>query len=597
MRVDTDDGLTTRLERRLERERHARAETERIAEEATTRLFALVNELAIFHDVLEQIPNPVAMVDAGGSVSFLNNATRRTLLIDEGVDVANIRLTDFYPKLSLRSLLEIAIPAARETGAWRGELAMRRSDGVEIPVAQDLVVHRGSGGDCYIVLIRDLSEDKAREAELRRTAYVDPVCGLPNRTAAREEIERRLRSKRSGFVQPTVTVLTVALDGMSDVNTNYGHDAGDRLLVGVADRLQLLLEPSELLAKIGPVDFCAIVGEGDRVEALVEMIIETLTRPFWVSGRQIVIGCNIGSATSTTASATSEMVLRQSEIATALAKVDGRSAHRTYDPSQLMARMSQMEVEQELHHALSRDEFQAHFQPIIDLVSGDVRGHETLIRWEHPKMGSVGPDTFIPLAEDNGRIVDIGAWIARRGVEQLIEWNTGRTVDPLFMSLNLSARQFSWDGLMPFLRELTAQDVDPALLQLEITETATMTDPQRTARRVAEIRDLGFAVAIDDFGTGYSSMTYLKDLHADTLKIDRSFISDVAESPRDRAVLRAMVELARSLEMKVVAEGVEDAEQLAALRELGVEFAQGFLFSRAAPPTAFTADGRIIQPS
>ena len=595
MSIDTDDGLTTRLERRLRRERSARAETERIAEEATTRLYALVNELAVFHDVLEQIPNPVAMADATGSVTFLNNAGRAALLVPDDVAVEDIRLSDFYPKLSMRSLVEIAMPQAQEHGSWRGELTMRRADGVEIPVAQDIVRHRGDDAEHYIVLIRDLSEDKAREADLRRAAYVDPVCGLPNRAAAAEEIRRHLGTSPHGGQRRSVAVVTIALEGVADVNTNYGHDAGDRLLVGVADRLQASLLGGEMLARVGPVEFCCVLGDQDRVDPLIDAVLESLARPFWVSGRQVVIGANAGSAAPVAVPVTAEMVLRQADIAVALAKAAGRGTRRVYDPSLLMVRLSQMEIEQELHHALDRGEIRTLFQPIVDTVTGELRGHEALLRWEHPRLGSIGPDTFIPLAEENGRIVDLGRWVAESGVAQLTEWNRRRTA-PIFMSLNLSARQFAWPGLLPFLERLPGPDLDPGLLQLEITETATMSDPSAAVQRVAAIRSLGYRVAIDDFGTGYSSMTYLKDLHADTLKIDRSFVADLAGSDRDRAVMRAMVELARSLGMKVVAEGVEDLEQLAALVDLGVEFAQGFLFGAPGVAAEFELTGAIPPP-
>ncbi|MEZ5279671.1 MAG: EAL domain-containing protein [Acidimicrobiales bacterium] len=599
--VSTDaEKRVAALERKLERERMARAETERIAEKATTRLYAMVRDLEMFEHVLEIIPDPLFMIDLDYTPKFMNAAARRLFLGDAKSEepIESLNLTERYPRWSLRLLEEVALPVVFERGAWRGELTMLRADGLEIPVSHDVVRHTVDDRPCLTVLVRDLSESKAVEAELRTAAYVDPVSGLPNRRAAIDDLANRLRQEDDRHESSSVGVISLGIEGMKDVAANYGHDVSNRLLIAIADRVQSVLRPGDVLARLGPSEFAILCNLGvdgpGIIDDLVGQVFYELTRPFGLHGRHHTLSAYAGAALTTFTSTTAEALLRDADIAGARARSQGRFKFSLFDPSLRITRISQMEIEQELHQAVNHDQLRAFFQPIVSTRTGMAVGHEALLRWIHPTRGMISPATFVPIAEENGQIVEIGRWVTRKAVEQLSAWNALRDDEPLYMSVNLSPRQFVWPGLLPYLKSLVETMSDPSLLQMEITETAAMGDPRESIARVREIRELGIQVAIDDFGTGYSSMTYLKDMQADTLKIDRAFVRDLFVSEQDRAIATAIVELARALDMKVVAEGVENDEQLGVLTEMGVAQVQGFWFSQPGPPEQFAANGDFM---
>jgi diguanylate cyclase (GGDEF)-like protein/PAS domain S-box-containing protein len=593
----THDELVSRLERRVERERATRLETERIAESTTSRLYELVSDLALFRQALELSPEAVIMTEAAGAVTFVNQAARKLFLAEADVEVAALDHGAFYPPWARDYLLSVAFPTAQTAGSWSGELAVKRHDGLEVPVSQ-VVVWTANGsedGGHFTVISRDLTETKAHEAELRRLAFIDAVCGLPNRAAALAEIDRRIGESRRG-THALNAVLMFGIEGLAAISANYGHEAGSRLMVAAADRLHTVLEHDDMLARVGPCEFLVVMTRpSDRISEigdLAERGFKTLSAPFSVLGRPILVGAVAGSARTGSPTAGGEVLLRDAETALAQARLQGSGEHRTFDPSLRMAGIARLETEQELLQAVERDEMVAHYQPIVDARSGTLQGYEALLRWDHPERGLLSPDAFIRIAEASGAIVGLGEWVLRTAVAQVRSWNEHRADgDELYISVNLSPRQFAAPGLIPALEEVLA-DIPAHLVQLEITDAEDNRERVVTERRIREVKALGARIAIDDFGTGYSSLTYLRELSADILKIDRGFLQDLSIG-RNRALVAAMVDIAQAFDMTTVAKGVEDSEQLEQLRQLGISAAQGYLFSPPAPPETFRRDGGL----
>ncbi len=445
----------------------------------------------------------------------------------------------------------------------------------------------------------DITERKELEGQLSHQAFHDPLTGLPNRILFRDRLEVAL-ARRSRSERP-VTVLFVDLDDFKNVNDSLGHDAGDRLLVEVARRFLSCVRPGDTVARLGGDEFAFLIEEdlvpsarpdaGSEAPAaalVAERVLASLSTPFSLRDKEVTVHPSVGIAVDDGSYDAGEL-LRNADVAMYAAKVRGKGRCEFYDPTMHAAALERLGLAEDLRQAVANRELFIHYQPVISLKEPDrgrVRGVEALVRWRHPHRGTIPPGEFIPLAEETEVIVEIGRLVLEEACRQVREWQTSDPEGkPLTLSVNLSARQFRQPDLARRVSEVLHETGLPASsLRLEITESAAMDDVDSALEILQQLKSLGVKTAIDDFGTGYSSLSYLGRLPVDTLKIDRSFVGRLGKDPESPAIVSTTVNLGRTLNLEVVAEGVETFEQLALLEELGCDLAQGYYFTRPLPP-------------
>ncbi len=428
----------------------------------------------------------------------------------------------------------------------------------------------------------------------------DPLTGLANRTMLAEVLARRLR--RPG----PLSVLFIDLDDFKDVNDSRGHAAGDVLLRAVADRLRGCARGDDLVARLGGDEFAVVVGaDPATARGVGQRVLQVLADPVHVEGRQLYVGASVGVAdTATTAERSAEVLLRNADLAMYLAKAGGKHRLVAFADGMDRAVRDKADLTADLGRALAEGQLAVHYQPTVPLDADGPRapgsealGFEALLRWHHPERGLVPPAEFVPLAEDTGHIHAIGAWVLRTATRQAARWSqaSGR---PVAVAVNLSPRQLGDDAVLAVVAGALAESgLPPTQLTLEVTEGVLVRDVDAAAARLAALRAMGVRIAIDDFGTGYAGLSYLRRLPVDTVKIDRSFVSGVAAGGDAVALVSSIVELARSLGLDVVAEGVEDEAQASVLRDLRCGRAQGFLYSRPLPPEAVERAGLVGPPA
>lgn len=422
--------------------------------------------------------------------------------------------------------------------------------------------------------------------EMQHLAFHDVLTGLPNRGLFFERLDHALARSRRDRGQ--VAVLFLDLDRFKNVNDSLGHAAGDQLLIGVSDRLRACLREPDTAARLGGDEFAVLIEEASGpVDAatVADRILEALRPPFTLSGSEVSISGSIGIAVSSHGQADAGTMLRDADLAMYRAKMDGSGSSFHFEPGMHSAAVQRLQLEGELRRALDRDEFVLHYQPLIDLRTGDLHSVEALVRWEHPTLGLVPPSDFIPLAEDTGLIVPIGYWILREALRQVRRWHSEYpTAFMLGLSVNLSARQVPRADLAARVHEILVDErFDPSLLTLEVTETALLRDTEAAAVCLQELKAMGVRIALDDFGTGYSSLGHVLRFPIDSLKVDRSFVAGVATSEERAAVARAIISLGRMLNLETVAEGIETDADLASLRAFECDLGQGFLLARPMP--------------
>jgi diguanylate cyclase len=426
--------------------------------------------------------------------------------------------------------------------------------------------------------VRYAVERKRSESELLRLALHDSLTGLPNRALFLDRLEVALaRSRRS---DDDVAVLIVDLDRFKKINDSLGHQAGDRLVTMVAARLSEQIDEGDTLARFGGDEF-SLLCPSTRALTMAERISEAVAAPFMLAETEVFLTTSIGIAVSDAQHRSATALMRDADAAMHRAKELGRSRHEMFDDVMRVAALERLETENALYRALQRSEIELHFQPEYDLAGGRVTGFEALVRWQHPQRGLLMPADFIPLAEETGLIIALGEWILDEACSHLARWRSEHLCDDLVMAVNLSARQLASPGLVGAVRDTLARHlVPPEALVLEITESLVVAEDDATRRTFADLRSLGVRIAVDAFGTGYASLAALKRFPADILKIDRAFVAGLGSDSADDAIVAAVVALARALGLAVVAEGVESARQRDAVKALGCDVGQGFLFAR-----------------
>jgi len=433
----------------------------------------------------------------------------------------------------------------------------------------------------------EINQFPKRLEQLTRQAFRDALTGLPNRALFMDRLTHGLTRARRRHEH--VAVLFLDLDRFKVINDTLGHTVGDQLLVEVSNRLGSSLRPGDTVARLGGDEFGLLledVADAETAELVALRIEAELAKPLIFEGREVFVTSSIGIALSSERLGTPEEVLRDADLAMYHAKAKGKARHEIFDGTMSAPALDRMDLEMDLRSAITNRDFRLHYQPILRLETGRIVEVEALIRWQHEKRGLLQPDAFIGLTEETGLIVPIGQWVLTEACRQARAWQIEFPRTPaLGMSVNLSAKQFQNPKLVEEITDaLTMSGLDPACLKLEITESVVMQDVPATLAKLHELKDLGIRLAIDDFGTGYSSLGYLKRFPVDTLKIDRSFVKGLSHEGGDSAIVRAVVTVAKSLNMDVTAEGIETDQQRLELKALGCEFGQGFLFGRPLTP-------------
>ncbi|MBU0828408.1 MAG: EAL domain-containing protein [Gammaproteobacteria bacterium] len=488
------------------------------------------------------------------------------------------------------TFMEQVLQGWADEGFWEGELWLPRDNGAYCAVQLSWVALRDDEGRLVqsIGFMRDLTLQHAAQKRIEELAYSDVLTGLPNRLLLSQRVDTAIQGARqsdTGFA-----ILFLDLDRFKIINDSLGHPFGDRVLQLVAERLQTCLRQTDMLCRLGGDEFVIYLHGGDAVvaESVARRILDDMLKPFTLDSMGFSIQCSIGMALYPQDGATLDDLIKQADTAMYRVKERGRGSYGFYQPQMNANLLSRMQMEHAMRQALGLHRMAVHYQPQVNMATGRITGAEALIRWTDPEFGSVSPAQFIPLAEESGYIVTLGAWVMEQSVREAALWMHSGT--PIMISVNVSALEFRQpDFVERITRLLAVHQLPPTLLELELTETILLQDAQEMEQRVRVLADLGIGLAIDDFGTGYSSLAYLKKLPIHKLKIDQSFVRGLPDDEGDRAIVSAIISIGRAMHIEVVAEGVETETQQAVLQAMQCDHYQGFLCAPGLPAEAFRA--------
>jgi diguanylate cyclase (GGDEF)-like protein len=481
-----------------------------------------------------------------------------------------------------------AITAGRE---WRGELHSRKKNGEHFWEYVLVSPIKGADGTIshFLTVSEDITLRKEYEDQLVRQANFDDLTGLPNRVLMLDRLQGAVAAARRA--ERRMALIFVDLDRFKSVNDRLGHAAGDRLLTMASERLQACMREGDTVARLGGDEFAAVLPSlGSQVDAeiIAGRIIEALSAPFVIDGQEVFCTASLGITVYPSDGEEPQVLMRNADAAMYRVKETGRNGFQFFTPEMNAQAAERGRLETHLRYALERGELALHYQPLVDLTSGRVVGAEALLRWNSPEFGAVRPNVFIPLAEDTGLIVPIGAWVLRTACRQAKAWRVANGPD--YVAVNVSIRQFRDGELDQRVADILDEvGLPPAGLELEVTESLLLDDSGAAMASLEALDEMGVRLSIDDFGTGYSSLGYLKRYPFSTLKIDHSFVSGAGEDPDDKALIEAIVAMAHSLRLKVIAEGVETRGQLDFLYAKACDAIQGYYISEPLPPDQFLA--------
>ena len=481
-------------------------------------------------------------------------------------------------------------------GQWQGEIWNRRKNGETYPEWLTISAIRDELGKTiqYVSVFSDITERFQREERIKYQAYHDALTGLPNRSLLHDRLSMALtHAHRSGKM---IAIMMLDLDRFKRINDTLGHPVGDILLQVVAKRLANTIRSGDTVSRLGGDEFAIIlenIGSVENVIKVAQKILRRMEAPVQIKAHDLYISTSIGISLYPTDGQDADSLLKFADTAMYQAKQEGRNQYRLYTPKMNDKALQRLAMENELRKALDREEFLVYYQPKLDLSSGKVIGAEALVRWKHPQLGFLSPSEFIPLAEETGLIKPVGDFVLRAACKQNKYWQD-KGLNEICISVNLSAVQFQQKNLLHKVTHcLTEVGLNPAYLELEITESSAIQNPQMTVKTLKEFKKLGIQLSIDDFGTGYSSLGLLNQLPLDTLKIDKSFIRDITSDKDNQAIVSAIIAMSHNLGIKLVAEGVETKEQMAYLKEHQCDQIQGYLIS---PPIAAEQFEKFLQP-
>jgi diguanylate cyclase (GGDEF)-like protein/PAS domain S-box-containing protein len=545
-----------------------------------------------FQSAFANAPIGMAMVDVEGRILEANPALGTIV----GLDLAEMAGADMcqftHPDDRESTSAEMRRLVGSGADGYQIEKRYLHREGREVWVSVSVSCVRDDDGKLLYLIaqVEDVTERRALRERLAYAAIHDPLTSLPNRELFMDRLEMTLR--RAARSRHQVAVIFLDLDRFKLINDSLGHDVGDRILCAVADRLSGVMRASDTLARFGGDEFTVLCGEvNDERDALevAQRLVQAMGEPLALPSGETFVSLSVGIALSRDGSESGAELLRNADVAMYRAKERGPSRIEVYAADTELNVVSRLRTSNELHRALERDEFELHYQPVVDLQTQTLVGMEALVRWQHPSRGLLLPYEFIPLAEDSGLIVALGAWILNEACRQTAAWASARTTtdddaSALSISVNVSALQLAEPGFPHQVADaIDTSGLPPDLLWLEITESALMRDEDDAVAILRSLRDLGLHVEIDDFGTGYSSLSYLQRFPVETLKIDRSFVDDLDQRSENAAIVRAILGLGDSLGLSIIAEGVERPVQATRLQALGRQFAQGYLFGKPLP--------------
>ena len=545
---------------------------------------------------------------------FFDAAHRLIVCNDRYVGMYDLPRDRVGPGITLAEIVDMRFEAGsfpamsrEEYLHWRTNVAVSHEPTDSIVELQNgktfKIRHRPMPDGGWVATHEDITEQRRSEVKIEYMAHHDALTDLANRVLLNERLEQALgrRIHREEFV----AVHHLDLDQFKAVNDTFGHPAGDKLLKIVADRLRGLVRETDTIARMGGDEFVIVqapISDPADATSLAQRVIEVIGEPFDIDGHQAMIGASIGIAVGPNDGLRPDRLLRNADLALYRAKGDGRGTFRFFEAAMDLQMQTRRIMEQDLRKALQAGEFELYYQPVVNLARNAISGFEALIRWNHPVKGLISPASFIPLAEEIGFIVPIGEWVIRQACTTAAQWP-----GDLHVAVNISAAQFRSPGLMQVIvGALAASGLPPTRLEIEITETVLLQNRETTLAVLHQLRALGVRIAMDDFGTGYSSLTYLQCFPFDKIKIDRSFVKDIAKNAGSLNIVRAVAAMANGMGMPATAEGVETAEQLETITSEGCTEMQGFLFSKPLPLAeierlflsqarkAQQADGRIV---
>ncbi len=547
---------------------------------------ALAESEARFRNMADHAPAMMWVTDAQGACTYVNRLGQEFTGQTEAEAMGDGWLDAIHPD-DREEVERLFTDATSRRVPVRSRYRVRRADGVWRWVV-DAAAPRwhpdgrflGSIGSVFDITDHVESQEAVERARsaAEYAARHDGLTGLPSRGHLRERLEQQLAAQ----TETLTALLFIDLDEFKSVNDALGHSAGDAVLIEAGQRLRSCLGPGDFLARMSGDEFVVLsspVRHQNEMESLARKLIGRLGQPFEIEGSSLVIGASVGIALAERSDVDPGDLLKQADIALYRAKAAGRGVFRFFDPELEQAAQERQKLRADLRDAASRGEFRLDFQPVVELGTLRVRGHEALLRWAHPSRGLLGPSAFIDMAEASGAIEVIGAWVIAAACRAAAAWPSD-----LVVSVNLSPRQFRTGDLVQTVsRALSGAGLPGQRLMVEITESVLLQDDELVSRTLAGLRDLGVRVAIDDFGIGFSSLGYLRRFRVDIIKIDRSFVADLDDNPNSRAILRAVMSLASDLGLSVTAEGIETPKQLDLLRKIGCHFGQGYLFGRPVP--------------
>jgi diguanylate cyclase (GGDEF)-like protein len=524
------------------------------------------SELVKFASFVELSPNPIIELNWDGEITYLNSAASRKF--------GNL----FAARLEHPLFADLLIYPHHKNGS----LLIR-----EVKVGKNYFeqhIHYLAEDKVIRNYIFDVTQRKIAEKKLKFRAFYDSLTGLPNRDLFNEKLSRAIAQAKKE--DNLLSVMFLDLDSFKKINDSLGHGTGDEVLRHFGQRLKSNVRKEDLIARWGGDEFIIMLPyleSLEEVKLVAQRILESLKQPFHICGQQLYLKTSIGIAVYPQSGETPENLIKNADAALYRTKELGRSNYQFYSPIITSENSEQLRLENLLHRALENEEFLLHYQPQINIKTGEIYGVEALLRWVHPKLGLVPPEKFISLAEQSGLIIPIGEWVLKTACQQNKLWQKAG-LPPLRMGVNISAQQFQQTDLVKLLTNILAEtELDSHWLEVEITETTLMQNVNLARQTLEQLCELGIHISMDDFGTGYSSLGYLKKFPFHTLKIDQSFVKDLNENPEDIAIISAVVALGHGFNLKIIAEGVETQQQLDLLRELQCEVMQGYWFSPPLP--------------
>ncbi|HWQ39208.1 MAG TPA: EAL domain-containing protein [Burkholderiales bacterium] len=547
---------------------------------------------AWFRALVQNSFDIITIHDASGVTVYESPAASRILGYPPGSLLGKMPFDTVHPKDAQRAR-EAFESLARGEMPPPIELRFRHADGSWIwleALGNNLLEHPGVRG--IVLTSRDITERKRAEERAQYLANYDVLTGLPNRFLMHDRLAQACAQVSRNSAR--VAVMHVDLDRFKVVNETLGHYVGDAVLKQAAERLKKACREGDTVARVGGDEFTIVLPNVTAVQGLsafADKLLAALSRPFPGDGQELFVSASVGISLYPDDARTVDELIKHADAAMYRAKATGRNHYQFFTREINDKVQERLLMEGGLRQALQREEFRVVYQPKIDLATREVIGAEALIRWFHPKLGMVGPSRFVPVAEDSGMVGQIGEWVLRTVCRQIRQWQDGGWTMPV--AVNVSARQFQQSDLADLVVSVLSETRVPAyLLEIELTESAVMHDAEASVVALERLKQFGVQISIDDFGTGYSSLSYLKRLPLDVLKVDQSFVRDISSDPNDAAIVRAIITLARSLGMKVTAEGVETEAQLAFLNAYGCHYAQGYMFGQPMPAEDFAQFAR-----